>query len=478
LRQKSSGILTLTSDSAVRKIFVQQGQVRFAQSDVVAESAGSGQVASGVIKQASFDRAVAMARQNKIALHEALAHSRVMSPEQLKQAVRQQTVDVSVNGLLQRTGSYRFEPQSNVDIVPDARVSPVALIVEAAKRVGPPAESRKSLESRGAAALSRTPELERELFAVRQTWPGEGVTAFAAGGRTVNEALSRVKEAELPLLHWLCLSGLVQLADEQQAEASPAPRERSAVDPDRGKAYDVREQAARKMLLEARDRFRDANHYQVLGVKRGTDAESVKAAYFEAAKRFHSDAFSGMDLGSARPLVEELFARVGDAYGVLTQPEKRAEYDVYLDRKAKGLPTDVSAILRAEEVFRRGEKLFKSGKWDEAEAAFREAVSLNHAEAEFHAYLGMAIFRKKGDGDEAASHVERSLAMDPRLKSGTLFLAQIREAQGDLEKAKSILRKAVEQDPDFGEARNELEKLRRGPREPVKKGLLTRLLKK
>ena len=179
-----------------------------------------------------------------------------------------------------------------------------------------------------------------------------------------------------------------------------------------------------------------------------------------------------------RPLVEELFARVGGAYAVLTDPEKKAEYEVFLDRKAKGLPTDVGAILRAEEVFRRGEKLFKSAKWDEAEAAFREAVSLNHAEAEFPAYLGMAIFRRKGDGDEAASLVERSLAMDPRLKSGTLFLAQIRETQGDLEKAKSILRKAVEQDPDFGEARDELARLRRVASEPAKKGLLMRLLKK
>src|SRR5207237_2998337 len=133
---------------------------------------------------------------------------------------------------------------------------------------------------------------------------------------------------------------------------------------------------------------------------------AVKAAYLEAAKKFHSDSFSGMELGSARPLVEELFARVGEAYGVLSNPEKRAEYDVYLDRKAQGLPTDVGAILHAEEVFRRGEKLFKSGRWEEAEAAFREAVSLNSAEAEFHAYLGMTMFRSRGDAGEAVGFVE------------------------------------------------------------------------
>jgi len=480
LRQKVSGILTVTGDSAVRKIHFQQGQIRFAHSNVLAESAGSAQVASGVIKQASFDRAVAMSRQNKVPLHEALAHSRVMSPEQLKLAVRQQTVDVSLNALPMETGTWRFEPhaQGLADSVPDARTSPVALVVDAAKRFAAPAASRKWLEARRDSHLTRSPDLERELFTVRQVWPGEGVTAFATGGRGIHEALSRVKETELPLLHWLCLSGLVQLAGRQKEQPSPAPPKHSPVELDRGTNFAPREQAARKMLVESRDRFREANHYQVLGVQPSADAETIKAAYFEAAKKFHSDSFSGMELGSARPLVEQLFTRVGEAYGILTDPEKRAEYDVYLDRKAKGLPTDVGAVLRAEEVFRRGEKLFKSGKWDEAEAAFREAVSLNGAEAEFHAYLGMAIFRKRGDTGEAAGFVERALEMDPRLKSGTLFRAQICEAQGDLEKAKSILRKAVEQDPGFDEAREELGRLRRGPPGPEKKGLLTRLLKK
>jgi curved DNA-binding protein CbpA/DNA-binding response OmpR family regulator len=466
LRQKASGVLTVTNDSAVRKIHFQQGQVRYAQSSVLAESAGSAQVASGLIKQASFDRAVAMSRQNKVPLHEALAHSRVMSLEQLKAVVRQQTADASLNALPMDSGSYRFEPQAQglVDSVPDARMSPVTLIVDAAKRFAAPADSKKWLEARRDSTLARSPELERELFAVRHAWPGEGVTTFATGGRGVEEALSRVREAELPLLHWLCVSGLVQLAGGQKAQPSPVA--------------DAREQAARRTLVESHERFREANHYQVLGVQQGADAEAIKAAYFEASKKFHSDSFSGMELGSARPLAEELFTRVGEAYGVLTDPEKRAEYDVYVDRKAKGLPTDVGMILRAEEVFQRGEKLFKSGKWEEAEAAFREAVSLNNAEAEFHAYLGMAMFRRRGDAGEAVSFVERALEMDPRLKSGMLFRAQICEAQGDLEKAESILRRAVEQDPGFEEAREELGRLRRGPPGPEKKGLLTRLLKK
>jgi curved DNA-binding protein CbpA len=231
------------------------------------------------------------------------------------------------------------------------------------------------------------------------------------------------------------------------------------------------------MLFAERDRMRDANHYDILGVLPIAPSEEIKAAYFAAAKRYHSDGFSGLDLGSARRIAEELFAKVSEAHQVLSSPTKRGEYDVYLDRKAKGLPTDVGAVLRAENLFQRGELLFKSGKWEDAEAAFREAVSLNHAEAEFHAYLGMSMFRRSGNADEALQFIERALEMDPRLQSAVVFLAQLHEAQGDAEKAKTVLREALKRDPEFDAARNELARLRKSP-PPQKKGLLERLLKK
>jgi curved DNA-binding protein CbpA/CheY-like chemotaxis protein len=478
LRQKASGVLTFTQDTTVRRIHFQQGMVRYAQGNVLSETAGAAQVAAGVIKQASFDRALAVSRQNKVPIHEALAHSRVMTPEQLKTAVKQQTADVCVNALALESGQHRFDPQppEQLNQVPDARASTVALVLEAAKRSGRSPAARAWLEARSGQKMARTPELERELFSVKNAWPGESVTPLVGGTRTVGEALSRIKETEQPLLHYLCVSGLVQLSSGQGA-SSPPPQRSVAQDEDRGKQFNERELAARKMLVAERVRVRDANHYDVLGVLPTAPSDEIKAAYFAAAKRYHSDGFSGLDLGSARRTAEELFAKVSEAHQVLSNPAKRGEYDVYLDRKAKGLPTDVGAVLRAENVFQRGEKLFKSGKWEDAEAAFREAVSLNHAEAEFHAYLGMSMFRSRGKADEALQFIERALEMDPRLHSAVLFLAQLHEAQGDAEKAKTVLREALKKDPEFDAAGNELARLRKSP-PPQKKGLLDRLLKK
>ena len=479
LRSRVTGTLTVAQDQTKRAITFQQGMVRFAQSNLKSETMGASQIAAGLIKQTSFDRAVALAKQQGIALHEALAAARVMTPEQLKLALKQQTTDVAVGALSCSSGQYRFEqkPAEAVSGLPDLRTSPVTLVLEAAKRSGDPALSRSWLEEHGARRVNRSPELEREMFALKAAWPGESATPLATGDRTVAEVMARIKEPELPLLRYLCQSGLLHLSGAVQA----APKAQSAagtVDEDRGKTFNPQEASARKMLLGERDHLRDASHYEVLAVEPAAEVEELKKAYFVAAKRFHSDSFSGLELGSARKASEELFSKVNEAYSVLSDKGKRAEYDVFLDRKAKGLPTDVGAILRAEGAFQKGELLFKVGRWEDAEALFREALALNHAEAEFHAYLGMAIFKRTGKPGDGLQHVEKSLELEPRLRSGVLFAAQILDAQGDVERARTLLKKAYEKDSEFTQAKDELRRLKDKPASQAKGGFFSRLLKK
>ena len=482
LRDKATGVLIVAHGEEQRSITFQQGMVRYAQSNVRAETVGAAQIASGLIKQTSFDRALAIAKQQNISLHEALAAARVMTPEQLRVGLKQQTTDTCVGALAVAPGSYRFEqkPAEAVSNVPDLRTSPVALVLEAAKRVGNPAAARAWLEEQAPQKLNRSPELEREIFALKTSWPGEAVTPLATGGRSVGDVLARVKPAELPLLHYLCMSGLLALAGTGAKPApGPAAAAATAVDTDAGKVFAPEAKAARSTLFAERDRRANATHYEILGVTRNASAAELKAGWLAAAKRFHSDAFSGLELGSARRVAEGLFARVNEAHSVLSDANRRADYDVYLDRKAKGLPTDVGEILRAEGVFQRGEALFKAGRWEEAEAKFREAISLNDSEAEFHAFLGMAMFRRNGKPVEAIAQVEKALRMDPRLRSGTIFLSQIHESQGDAERARSLLRKAIDKDPEFVQAQDELRRLKTKAGAGEAKGsFLSRLLKK
>lgn len=72
-------------------------------------------------------------------------------------------------------------------------------------------------------------------------------------------------------------------------------------------------------------------HYEVLGVARDANRPTVRAAYFDLAKRIHPDVFWDRDLGLYRPRVEEIFRAVTLAFETLCDEQRRAAYDRALD---------------------------------------------------------------------------------------------------------------------------------------------------
>ncbi|HET7193629.1 MAG TPA: DnaJ domain-containing protein, partial [Nocardioides sp.] len=60
--------------------------------------------------------------------------------------------------------------------------------------------------------------------------------------------------------------------------------------------------------------------YDLLGVSRDADAETIKKAYRRMARRLHPDV-------NPDPETQEQFKEVSRAYEVLSDPQKRAAYD-------------------------------------------------------------------------------------------------------------------------------------------------------
>ncbi|MCM1560814.1 MAG: J domain-containing protein [Butyrivibrio sp.] len=63
------------------------------------------------------------------------------------------------------------------------------------------------------------------------------------------------------------------------------------------------------------------DHYRILGLAETADAEAVKKAYRRLAKECHPDTHPG------DKRAEERFKQITEAYGVLSDPEKRKKYD-------------------------------------------------------------------------------------------------------------------------------------------------------
>src|SRR6516165_7980062 len=62
------------------------------------------------------------------------------------------------------------------------------------------------------------------------------------------------------------------------------------------------------------------DYYEVLGVPRDADTTTIKDAFRKLARRYHPDI-------STEPDAEQRFREIAEAYGVLSDPAKRASYD-------------------------------------------------------------------------------------------------------------------------------------------------------
>ncbi len=66
-----------------------------------------------------------------------------------------------------------------------------------------------------------------------------------------------------------------------------------------------------------------ADYYKTLGVSRTADAKEIKKAYRKLARKYHPDVNPG------NPEAEKRFKEVQEAYAVLSDPEKRSQYDTF-----------------------------------------------------------------------------------------------------------------------------------------------------
>ena len=65
------------------------------------------------------------------------------------------------------------------------------------------------------------------------------------------------------------------------------------------------------------------DYYEILGVDKGADDAAIKKAYRSLAKKYHPD------LNPGDKVAEEKFKEVNEAYGVLSDADKKAKYDQF-----------------------------------------------------------------------------------------------------------------------------------------------------
>jgi curved DNA-binding protein CbpA len=116
------------------------------------------------------------------------------------------------------------------------------------------------------------------------------------------------------------------------------------------------------------------SYYQLLNVPENADTATIRAAFFKLAAQMHPDRFHVLPDARLKDRLETIYARIGEAYRVLANAERRAAYDRSLGAGNKRLdtsardsgpkkPEDSLTHPEAKKFFRLGIGCLASKDW-------------------------------------------------------------------------------------------------------------------
>ncbi len=214
------------------------------------------------------------------------------------------------------------------------------------------------------------------------------------------------------------------------------------------------------------------NHFEVLGVSHTGTSSDFRNAFFDLSKKLHPDKYTAAG-EEVIAKATALFDRVREAHEVLSDDEERQKY---IDQVIYGKASDEDAAMqqlqsmwKAEEAFKKGERLFQQGQTGRAHDFFKEAHENDPNSLEFKAYFGYTTFSQhKGSNQTKAQEgldmilqvTKDNEEQEVKLDSAWVLLAKAYRENGDKEKALRAITRALKIKPSNSDAQRELKRIR------------------
>jgi hypothetical protein len=234
----------------------------------------------------------------------------------------------------------------------------------------------------------------------------------------------------------------------------------------------------RQEIADAFAGLKTRNHFEVLGIERGTTEQQVKEAYFRLARRFHPDAHHDSALADLVDQLEAVFIRLGEAYEILKTPRLRADYEERLGRQ-RPRPEGGAAVAgagpsggpgsspaqaegsdpeeekkAAEDAVRRAAWMFEKEKYFDAIQLLEGVLDKVQGKVQIRGRLVLAKAYMKNpkwvkSGEKTLQGIVHD---DPQNVEAHYLLGTIYRDQGLKSRTTAMFRKVLELKPDHEEA--------------------------
>jgi tetratricopeptide (TPR) repeat protein len=198
--------------------------------------------------------------------------------------------------------------------------------------------------------------------------------------------------------------------------------------------------------------------YAVLALPRNATEEQIRQRFRELARARHPDRFQGLEKARA----EGEFQEITQAFNVLSDPARRRQHDLEINRPPEGASSDPRQLARV--YLQRGIKAYKEKNFFEAADNFDRATKADGGNAQAWHHLALACSQQGKWLDRALLAVERACELDPMNASYRKLAGRLAAGAGDTARAEQHYRTALQWGGDDPALVRALEELTRAPR--------------
>ena len=153
-----------------------------------------------------------------------------------------------------------------------------------------------------------------------------------------------------------------------------------------------------------------ADYYSILEAWPTSSVEDIKKNYFRLAKLYHPDVAGDI------PENRERFKLINEAYSVLSEPQKRQEYDEEL-RKSHQHSRSAAAIQEKDRrsaalAFSQAKEAIRHGRYDKAALLLKSAIKYDATRPAYYSWYGFSLAMLNTRLHEARDACKKALQME------------------------------------------------------------------
>jgi tetratricopeptide (TPR) repeat protein len=472
-RARFSGSARILRDRVEKGFLFREGIPVFAESNVTSESLGVQLMDAGKISRNDYSRVVHHVEREDCKEGKALLDLELIEPRGLFLALKEQVRRRLIECFGWAHGTFTIQPS---DAPPEEtqpfRTDIYPLLQEGVETHWSTDRILADLEPHMDQCATRTALVSRIQHRLRSDEAVEAFIDALDGTVTLWKALQHATTPRAMAAAWLLdairaldyrdaavaaagdepeleivFTGAAGGAEREEESAAAPVAESAPRTPAGGEAADPATAALRREIAEKFSRLGELDHYALVGADARSDTDAIKRAYLAAAKIYHPDALARLRIeGENREHANRVFAEIGKAYSVLSNPTKRREYDALLANDDLGV--DAEQITTAETLYRKGEILLRQGSFKGALEFLRPAVEIYPKECDYQSALGWVLYKKMPSEPELAkTHLEHAVSLDPNNGVALFRLGVLLRALGETVAASTLLDRAKKLDP-------------------------------